>query len=110
MPRLCDITEPGKPCKVMFLGTEYRWDGSCLYFQGFRQDLSSTVLHDTRWSLVPEETIESLCKDAGFNYYMTSNTLGYHHSGNEIWYTVGTTIPQVKKIIAFAQEMKQCNK
>jgi len=115
MPRLCDITKPFVPCKLKYtypsgVTSLYDWDGEYLFWQGVKQVLSHIGLHGQGWSLVPEETIESLCKDAGFSHFLSSSTWGYHRIGNQIWYTEETTIPQVKKIIAFAQEMKQCNK
>lgn len=115
MPRLCDITDPGKPCKVRFGDEIYFWDGSTLFHNGTAQIIKSLALHSVNWHLVPEETIESLCEAAGFKWYNTSTVYGYQKpnsgiSHSYIWCPPDTPIPQVKKIIAFAQEMKQCSK
>lgn len=110
MPRLCDLIEEGKSCKLKYFGGVFHYDGVNIRSSstGAIQTASTPILLDNRWEKLPEETVESVIVAAGFKWYRSSDMLGYDPWDNSIMAPDNTPIPQVKKIIAFAQEMKQC--
>lgn len=109
MPRLCDITKPNVPCELYFIEdrNRYQWDGVTVRYNGTQQTLSNATLHDDRWHVYTEPTVKEVIEAAGYGHWPDFSVVGFEFGTNEIYCAPNTPIDKVKKIIAFAEEMKK---